>query len=215
MLIRYSFIFFAWVSFNLFALEHGKPVSPQMPLVSIHFDNGYICSGAYLNSTTIVTSAHCLDGFQVRTIKDAKDLVINVQVKQQMKHPQFEWSFLWSAHDIGVIKTSNVPREYYYPSLGDKNESSVYIAACGKREAKGNRDGCTFGKNRGVQLWRYYISIGEVNVLSNDSGGIVLDPTAKKVLGVIWGWNNTIGLHFNFSSSFSEKSNREFIKKHL
>lgn len=216
MLARYSFLFIVLsLGFQLLALKNAKPVSPQMPIVSIHFDNGFICSGAYLNPRTILTSANCLDGFKVIAIKDSLDKVINVRVLKQINHPDFKWSFLWSRHDMGIIKTSDVNREYYYPVIGDENELNVYLAACGKHKEDGKRAGCSYGKNRGIQIWRYYISTGEVGVMPNDSGGIVMDSTAKKILGVIWGWNNTIGIHFNFSSSFSDESNRQFIKENL
>ena len=44
------------------ALINGKPVEKYLDLVRLIFTDGTMCTGAYLNETSILTAAHCMDG---------------------------------------------------------------------------------------------------------------------------------------------------------
>ncbi len=96
---------------NVYALINAKPVYGYPDLVRLVFQDGTMCTGTYINDTSILTAAHCLmkkDGetiHKVEKILSASDRVLPVEHQDNILHPKFNLSW-WPSFDVGIVKTS-------------------------------------------------------------------------------------------------------------
>ncbi len=93
------------------ALINGKPLENEPDVVRLVFQNGWICSGVFLDPTTILTAAHCLvadDLIQLVKLKEILsdgDQPLEVKETNSFVHPSYRNQY-WPSYDVGIIKTS-------------------------------------------------------------------------------------------------------------
>ena len=95
-----NLIYVCFFSLSSFALTNSLPYLKSPDLVRIEINERQsVCSGFYVNSTSIVTAGHCIRD------KDPKQITllnatgrIKVYVDKVISHPDL---------DIGIIKTSD------------------------------------------------------------------------------------------------------------
>lgn len=209
--------FFPLLSFETQALISGKPLTGMPELVRLDFKNGYMCTGFFIDSTTIITAAHCLaNSAQVVKIISVNEEVIPVQIEKNISHPDFDNGF-WPTHDLGIIKTTKFDKFSSSFHLGE----SISISGAAKLYGSGvisfqpkKRDR-SIGENNFLRFGSVLLFIGATSIAPNDSGAPVVDLKTGKVIAVATqstAAESTLYLPtISVATSLLEKSNKEFV----
>ncbi|RYZ79365.1 MAG: S1 family peptidase [Proteobacteria bacterium] len=226
-------------AFDSVALINGTPLSGSADVVRIKFDNGWACTGVYIDPFTILTAAHCIDSagapkpLSVDIIESAGDQALSVSVRALIPHPEYR-SQRWPARDIGIIKTSQNVRyegKFILQDASSKVISEVTLVGCGRSEPDKKILSRLTGTNRSFRVGSVLFFIGEsstvssaagmnVSVAPNDSGGPVLDTKTGRVMGVMT--TTTVKESINYGlptlstgTSTTSDINLRFIRSHL
>jgi hypothetical protein len=202
-----TWVIAALVAFTLIppvsALINGKPVAGTGDLVRLVFKSGRVCSGAYLDPTTILTAAHCLrteageSMHALETVLSADDVPLAVTQVRNVPHPDFDGGF-FPTHDVGIIKTSKNPRfagQFALDTEKPPIAGGARYFGCGVVGFAPRTRARREGTNGFLRIGSVLFSVGKskavaddpgtgVSIAPNDSGGPVLSPWTGKVIAV-------------------------------
>lgn len=171
------------IPLSVYSLTGGKAVEDVPDLVRISFSNGWVCSGVYINPTTILTAAHCLDlHSKVNRIENEK--LLPVQALKLLPHPRFDHS-VWHSHDVGIIQTTPNPDfrgDFTLPTKKIEGKKGILLGTgrTGHMGAYERRQ----GKNTFSQLGNLlFFTSGKACVGPNDSGGPVIQDNV--IVGIM------------------------------
>lgn len=195
---------------SILALIGGAKLIGKTDLVRLDFKSGNMCTGAFLDPYTILTSAHCLINNEiVNKIITENDQVVNVQVLKMIVHPEFSHSF-WPSNDIGIIKTEkfdNFQNNFKYEKVRTSFYGEAVLYGCGISRFEPKERMRSFGKNSYLKLGAVYFFMGDPSIAPNDSGGVVVSD------------ENLLALNSkakpSLATSLQEEGNFQFIKSHL
>lgn len=166
------------------ALVRGESTNEMPGLVRITFQNGWVCSGIFLNQTTILTAAHCLpDDSSVKLITDAHEKEVSVKTLKLIPHPEFK-NQLWHSHDIGLIKTTTYADFKLSYLFDDSFAGKSTLYGCGRTNPDKMEYDCALGENSFLRLGNLiFFTGGKACVAPNDSGGPLI--VEDKILGIM------------------------------
>lgn len=176
-------LFFLVISTTCFALTTGEPIKDSPDFVRIHFSNGWVCSGAFIDRETILTAAHCLDLHSTVT-KIENENVVDVKAIKLLPNPEYDHS-IWHSDDVGLIKTTeykNFRGDFELPETPVKSGEGLLLGA--------GRGGLTkdyerlSAKNKFMKLGSLlFFTKGEACVAQNDAGGPIIQ--GNKIVGIM------------------------------
>jgi hypothetical protein len=204
-----KFLFFLILSFPAFALTSGTPVRDMPDLVRIHFSNGWVCSGIYLDPETILTAAHCLDLHSHVTKIENKN-VLPVKVTKLHPIPGYDQS-AWHSNDVGLIKTTENKEFRGDFKLPDGEVRSGLATLFGAGRSGVGKDYARLSSENGfLKLGSIlFFTSGNACVAPNDSGGPVIQGN------VIVGIMATSMVRPCISTATAIYPHRHFIRKNL
>lgn len=235
-----SFIFFClfWIqSISVLALVNGQPLLGKPDLVRLEFNNrDSVCSGFFLSPSSIVTAAHCLYSWRDGNIAKLTGIIsvdekkLDLEVFELIPHPGYENG--WATHDVAVIKVSNHSAFKGNFQISDHDVPMFgRLIYCGA--GKIDMDKKIYGRSTGEASYLAFNSYifgfgpsiasekgGSASIASNDSGSPVIQKETGKVMAVA-SQSTAIGTSGSFlpavsiSTSLNEKSNRDFLFKHI
>ena len=230
---------FLWLPVNANALINGKPLIATPDVVRILFNNGWMCSGVYIDRWTILTAAHCLQKpssekeFHIDKILSENDQPLPVKPTALILHPSFMQQ-TWHSYDVGIIKTSqNINYQGKYPLHDNslKRTGRVLLMGAGKYDLKKNLSARQTGENSFFHIGSILFLIGvstnsvenagfRTTVAPHDSGGPIVDVETNSIIGVMS--TTTVQqsaryglLALSTCTSIMSKSNLDFLKSHM
>jgi hypothetical protein len=185
------------------ALVNGRTLEGYPDLVRLVFKDGTMCTGAYINDTTILTAAHCLikkNGEAFHALEktlSVNDRVLPVKHLENIQHPKFDHGW-WPAFDVGLIKTSKNDsfQGGFKISRGPLSRSaSVTLLGCGISSFDPRKRDRTVGENRFLRMGNVLLFLGpsesgdsevgrKTSVAPNDSGGPILDAASGEIIAI-------------------------------
>lgn len=182
--MRYLFqILILFIPLSSLALTRGELVTDSPDFVRIHFSNGWVCTGAFIDRETILTAGHCLDLHSTVTLIE-NDSELDVKALKLLPNPRYDHS-VWHSDDVGLIKTSeykNFRGDYVLPDRPVESGEGTLLGA--------GRMGITaeFARlsttNRFMKLGSILLfTSGEGCVAPNDSGGPIIQ--GNKIVGIM------------------------------
>ncbi len=240
MKIIFLFLFALALTTNSFALINAKSLENKPDIVRLIFKNHWICTGVYLDPTTILTAAHCIteDKGKAPPVLDQvlskeSDEPVAVTQINSFSHPGYKGQF-WHSHDVGIIKTS-INKKFngdfkLETKLFDQYGSAILYGS-GKSDLTKNLLSRSLGENSFLRMGAILFFIGKSNNMStevgfktsiapNDSGAPIVDKVSGKIIGVASTTtvikSQSYGLPtLSTGTSTVIPSNLEFIIKHL
>lgn len=234
----FSILVLAWIS-NSNALINGKPLRETPDVVRIVFDNGWMCSGLFVDRYTILTASHCLNPpepgkpAKVYKILSTNDHSVLVEVLESKQHPLYSGQW-WPAYDIGLIKTTenrNFKGEFSLENKTKKSNGRIFLFGTGKYDLEKNLRARSMGENSFFSIGAVLFFFGKTQSISenlgtdttvapNDSGGPVVDSETHKIIGVITSTTLQQSIKYNLpalsaATSTTNKENHEFIVNNL
>ncbi len=182
------------------ALINAVPLVGKPEVVRITFSNGWICSGIFLNPTTILTAAHCVSrkDLQITKIESQDNQIVDVRLVDLIPHPKYTGQS-WPSFDIGLIKTTEF-KEFAgglkLESSSDKIGTKAMLFGCGKTSTSNSQLARSQGEN---DFWKigavlFFVSSTRqdpknfghsVIIAPNDSGGPIISRSTGKIIGVM------------------------------
>ncbi len=231
-------LFMLFLSSESHATINGQQVLATPDLVRITFTNGWICSGVYLNPTTILTVAHCLtpvdekESLQIKSIQSVDDKELAVKQVELIPHPKFS-SQLWHAYDVGLIKTTkneNFAGDFQLDTEGNSFVANSRLYGCGRISTEKNY-GRRFGENKYVRFGSILFFFGKTtddkenlgksaSIAPNDSGAPVIDLRSGKIVGVAATTTLKQSAKYGLATmstatAINSEENLKFIEQHL
>lgn len=195
---------------NAFALLGGSKLIGKTDLVRLDFKSGNMCTGAFIDSNTILTAAHCLmNNDVVDKVITENDQVINVQVLKTIIHPEFTHSF-WPSNDIGIIKTTkleNFQHQFKLEKVQTFFKGDAIIYGCGISSFEPKARVRSFGKNSYIKLGSIYLFMGDPTIAPNDSGGLVVSE--DNIIAIASKAKPSLAVSVQIESNF------QFVKNNL
>lgn len=200
----FIFILLLVNSFESFALINGAPLIGAKDIVRIRLKNGWVCSGVFIDSFTILTAAHCIsaekdnESLQIDKIESVNNLVLDLEIKKLVPHPDYSPQF-WPSYDIGIIKTS---KNILFEGSFHLQENPVgffekaILIGCGRTDYENKIYSRLTGENTFFKFGALLFIFGEsvsgksniglnVSIAPNDSGGPIVEKETGKVIGVM------------------------------
>ncbi len=214
----------------LLALINGTSMAGSSDIVRLHFTNGWVCSGVYINVKTILTAAHCLyNGSNNEAVKLAKIVsvnegVIDVKHLETFIHPDFK-AQAWPAYDIGIIKTTD-NKFYQGQFILSKKATRSGVAelyGCGRDNVIKKEYKRTMGENSFLQIGSVLLFVDsktETLIAPNDSGAPIIDKATGDIIGIAVSTTLRKSLKYGLpivssGTSTTIESNLNFILKHF
>lgn len=227
------------LSLKVSSLINGKPLSEKPDLVRIVFENGWMCSGFFIDQFTILTASHCLGppapGVtpKISKILSANDQLVSVAVVALKQHPHYSAQF-WPAYDIGVIKTTenkNFKGEFHLAVETKKFSGHIILFGTGKYDLEKNLRARLSGENSFFAIGSVLFFLGkrqnvienlgiDTSVAPNDSGGPVVDATTQNVIAVMTTTTLLQSIKYGLpavstATSVTSKENLNFLTENL
>lgn len=173
------------------ALINARLLKGYPDLVRISFEaEESVCSGFYVNSTTIITAAHCFYSYKdnrllkIVAIQTVNEMKLKVKTIKLIPHPKY-YIGGWSQNDIGIIKTTQ--NKLFKNNFPLKNTAldltgKVTLFGAGKLSIDPKQYGRTIGVNRYIGAGPFLFSLGDPSIAPNDSGAPVMNR--KEVIGL-------------------------------
>lgn len=196
-----SILFFS--SSISFALINGNRLQGNPDLLRLQFESSEsVCSGFFVNSTTIITAAHCFYSYKderllkLDVILSVDDKKLPLEVIKIIPHPKY-YKGGWSANDVGVIKTS--VNDAFEGNFSLSNEvldraGDITFYGSGKISLEPKEYGRSTGKNSFIRFRSFLYSIGKskqtdtpganTSIAPNDSGAPVVCDKTGNVIGI-------------------------------
>lgn len=185
------------------ALINGRALENTPDLVRLVFKNHWVCSGSFLNETTILTAAHCIaavhenEQILLDQVLSDNDEPINIVQIKSFAHPDFKGQ-AWPAHDLGIIKTTPNRRfkgNFKLEMRLNKRTGTAVLFGCGKTAVTKETRSRTFGDNNFLRMGSVLFFVGKskysesdsgahVSVAPNDSGAPITDKATGNVIGI-------------------------------
>ncbi len=193
------------------ALVGGEKVQNVPGLVRITFTNGWVCSGLFLNATTVLTAAHCLpEKGEVQKFSDSDEIQIPVKAVKLIPHPDFQKQ-IWHSSDVGIIKTSIYAGFRKSYPLGKSASGKSILYGCGRTNPEKMEYACTQGENSFVRIGKIlFFTGGKACVAPNDSGGPVIEN--DKVIGIMS--TSYVNPCFSSGTAITEE-NKDFVEREM
>ncbi len=226
-------------SASTLALINGAPLTGENDIVRIRLTNGWVCSGVFIDPYTILTAAHCIspaqntEKLQVNKIESATELILDLEVKKLIPHPDYSAQY-WPSYDIALIKTtknSKFEGHFQLQNIMEGRSKEVILFGCGKTDYEKKSYSRTTGENSILQIGAVLFFVGEsnvgkskigmnVSVAPNDSGGPILDKVTGKIIAVMTTTTLKNSLRYGISTlstgtSTTVEANFTFIESNL
>ncbi len=225
--MRLVCVMFFLLPTQAYALINGKPLLGYRDLVRITLGSGdSICTGFFVNPTTVITAAHCFYSYEDGKLLEAQSLetkdneVLAVKILSLIPHPEY-YREGWSTNDIGIIKTT--PNKFFRGSFPLAETSppimgTARMMGAGKIQLEPKQYGRSEGDNYYLQLGKFFFSLGGTSVAPNDSGGPLI--CENKVVGVLSKStakmvDGTVFPALSVMTPLRSKSNWKFIEGNL
>jgi hypothetical protein len=220
------------------ALINAKPLSGEPDVVRLVFENGWFCSGVFIDPYTILTAAHCFVDpehaapIRLKKILSQNDEAIDVKQINAFAHPEIRDQY-WPRYDVGIIKTS--PNEKFkgsfaVESTGAESFGRAILFGCGRTEARKKSRARTVGENQFLKLGSVLIFWGkskssnnvgfDVTIAPNDSGGPILSKRTGNIIAVSTQTTAEASSEYGvpaigLATSILEDTTLKFIQSHL
>lgn len=196
-------------SSSALSLINAIPIGANDALVRLHFRGGEaVCTGFFVNPTTIITAAHCLysgakELWKVSDVSISNDAIISVEAVSLVPHPEYKVGEN-SGNDVGIIRTSAVEESAPFKISTDRPGlwGTAELLGAGKVDLVSGAYGRSKGTAFYIRFGSFMYMLGKskktespgqsVTIAPNDSGGPILDPKSGKVVAV--GTRTTVGL---------------------
>lgn len=205
------------------ALFSAQPLIGRPEIVRVEFENGWVCSGIFIDENTLLTAAHCLTDSKAVAIYSEHDTVVPVKIQKFVRHPKFNDQY-WPAYDIGIIKTTKLAKlsEQVIIATESPIHGKAKLFGCGKTELA-NGYSRTTGENSFIRIGAvlFFVALSEgqnsVIVAPNDSGGPAFDFFSGELIGIAT-TTSSVSRKFpawSTATSLVSEENRAFVLSHL
>ena len=226
-------------SIKSLGLINAKPLENSTDVVRLVFKNGWVCTGIYIDSETILTAAHCIhpivqgEKISLEKIQSENDEVIDVHHVENFSHPDYKEE-TWHSHDLGIIKTTQNKKfkgEFKIELKSKKLLGRAILYGCGKSDLVNNSRLRLFGENYYFRVGSILFFIGKskidnsnlgefVSIAPNDSGGPIVDKNTGTIIGISVTTTLKDSLSYGLptlstATSTVELSNLNFILSHM
>jgi hypothetical protein len=228
------------IPIKAFCLINGEPLVRTPDLVRIVFNNGWMCTGAYVDPNTILTAAHCLvpednKNILISSILSENDSKLEVTIHKILPNPAFSAQW-WPSADVGLVKTSTNPKfesDFRLPlrSTTETLRGMAVLYGAGKVDSALVMRKRMFGTNLFMRLGSVLFFLGpsdptgthagqEVSVAPNDSGGPVVDNKTGMILAVMTTTTLRDSLKYGLpvistGTSITSQENFKFLSENL
>jgi hypothetical protein len=219
-----------------YALINGSPLAGEPNVVRIIFDNGWMCTGTFIDAYTILTAAHCItpenEPLHLARVLSENDETVQVDQLALLPNPTYSHQW-WPSSDIGIIKTSEnrkFKNSLYLENAEMKFGGGAILIGTGKTSLSSNVRQRNFGSNSFLRIGSVLFFLGRssnstdagryTTVAPNDSGGPVLDQNSRHIIGVMTTTtakdSAKLGLPaLSTATSTVTKDNLDFIQTHM
>jgi V8-like Glu-specific endopeptidase len=187
------------------ALINALPLQGIPDLVRLHFEsNESVCTGFFINKTTIITAAHCFYSYKderllkVEAILSEDDKKLPIEAIRIISHPKY-YQGGWSPNDVGIIKVSaneSFKGNFSISNVDIERFGNLTFYGAGKINIEPKEYGRSYGQNNYIKFGSFLYLIGQskhtqfpgndTSIAPNDSGAPVVENSTGKVIGIAY-----------------------------